>query len=124
MLSKMSNDKDAAKKYFVYSTSKMADEATNSFSVSVSHFCQHQYHFNIFIEYEITEKNHLHQSQMKRQKLQAVYPAAEVAAYSFLFKKPFYTGCVFMIHLHKKCLKTTGWPCIFHTKCEYNTMKK
>lgn len=27
MLSKMSNDKDAAKKYFVYSTSKVTDEA-------------------------------------------------------------------------------------------------
>lgn len=41
MLSKMSNDKDAAKKYFVYSTSKMADEATNLFPVIVLHFCQH-----------------------------------------------------------------------------------
>lgn len=35
------------------------------------------------MEYERTEKNHLHKSQMKRQKLQVVYPAAEVAAYSF-----------------------------------------
>lgn len=84
----MSNDKDAAK-YFVYSTSKMADEATNSFSVIVLHFFQHQYHFDISTEYERTEKNHSHNSQIKRQKLQVVYPAAEGAAYYFLFKSLF-----------------------------------
>lgn len=62
---------------------------------------------------------------MKRQKLQVVYPAAEVAAYSFLFKKPLFTQDVFLYDsFAQKCLKTTGWASIFHTKCEYNTMKK